>query len=97
MTHRSFNFTKDGNDYGLRNIGPVIQKSNPAFTLNASPTGGVSSANTCIGCHQARPPARRRSIRRQFPGRALPGGTGGFVGRSQPASRRRMRARWRRR
>jgi hypothetical protein len=54
-THRSFNFTKDGNDYGLRNIAAVIQKTNPAFTLNASPTGGVSSANTCIGCHQARP------------------------------------------
>ena len=55
VTHRSFNFTKDGNDYGLRNIAAVIQKTNPAFTLNASPTGGVSSANTCIGCHQARP------------------------------------------
>jgi Cytochrome c554 and c-prime len=55
VTHRSFNFTKDGNDYGLRNIAAVIQKINPAFTLNASPTGGVSSANTCIGCHQARP------------------------------------------
>lgn len=55
VTHRSFNFTKDGNDYGLRNIAAVIQKTNPAFTLNASPTGGTSSANTCIGCHQARP------------------------------------------
>ena len=55
VTHRSFNFTKDGNDYGLRNIAAVIQKINPAFTLNASPTGGTSSANTCIGCHQARP------------------------------------------
>jgi len=54
-THRSLNFTKDGNDFGLRNIAAVIQKTNPAFTLNASPTGGVSSANTCIGCHQARP------------------------------------------
>lgn len=54
-THRSFNFTKDGNDYGLRNIAAVPQKINPGFTLNASPTGGVSSANTCIGCHQARP------------------------------------------
>jgi hypothetical protein len=55
VTHRSFNFTKDGNDFGLRNIAAVQQKINPAFTLNASPTGGVSSANTCIGCHQARP------------------------------------------
>ncbi|WP_304201323.1 multiheme c-type cytochrome [Flavobacterium alvei] len=55
VTHRSFNFTKDGNDFGLRNIAAVIQKTNPAFTLNASPTGGTSSANTCIGCHQARP------------------------------------------
>lgn len=55
VTHRSLNFTKDGNDFGLRNIVAVIQKTNPAFTLNASPTGGVSSANTCIGCHQARP------------------------------------------
>ena len=55
VTHRSFNFTKDGNDYGLRNIAAVPQKINPAFTLNASPTGGVSSANTCIGCHQTRP------------------------------------------
>jgi hypothetical protein len=54
-THRSLNFTVDGNDFGLRNIAAVIQKTNPAFTLNASPTGGVSSANTCIGCHQARP------------------------------------------
>jgi hypothetical protein len=55
VTHRSFNFTKDGNDYGLRNIAAVPQKINPTFFLNASPTGGVSSANTCIGCHQARP------------------------------------------
>ncbi len=55
VTHRSFNFTKDGNDYGLRNIAAVQQKINPAFMLNASPTGGVSSSNTCIGCHQARP------------------------------------------
>lgn len=55
VTHRSFNFTKDGNDYGLRNIAAVIQKTNPAFKLNASPTGGVASSNTCIGCHQARP------------------------------------------
>jgi len=55
VTHRSFNFTKDGNDFGLRNISAVIQKTNPAFILNASPTGGTSSANTCIGCHQARP------------------------------------------
>jgi hypothetical protein len=55
VLHRSLNFTKDGNDFGLRNIAAVPQKINPAFTLNASPTGGVSSANTCIGCHQARP------------------------------------------
>jgi hypothetical protein len=56
VTHRSLNFAKDGNDFGLRNIAAVPQKINPAFTLNASPTtGGVSSANTCIGCHQARP------------------------------------------
>jgi hypothetical protein len=55
VTHRSLNFTKDGNDFGLRNIAAVPQKINPAFTLNASPTDGVSSANTCIGCHQARP------------------------------------------
>lgn len=55
VTHRSFNFTKDGNDFGLRNIAAVPQKINPAFTLNASPTGGVSSSNTCIGCHQTRP------------------------------------------
>lgn len=54
-THRSLNFAKDGNDFGLRNISAVIQKTNPAFTLNASPTGGVASSNTCIGCHQARP------------------------------------------
>ena len=53
--HRSLNFAVDGNDFGLRNIAAVPQKINPAFTLNASPTGGVSSANTCIGCHQARP------------------------------------------
>ncbi|MBF2710075.1 multiheme c-type cytochrome [Flavobacterium soyangense] len=55
ITHRSLNFAVDGNDFGLRNIAAVPQKINPAFTLNASPTGGVSSANTCIGCHQARP------------------------------------------
>jgi len=55
VTHRSLNFAKDGNDFGLRNIAAVPQKINPAFTLNASPTGGVSAANTCIGCHQARP------------------------------------------
>ena len=54
-THRSLNFAVDGNDFGLRNIAAVIQKTNPAFTLNASPTGGTSSSNTCIGCHQARP------------------------------------------
>jgi len=48
VTHRSFNFTKDGNDYGLRNIAAVPQKINPAFMLNASPTNGVSSANTCM-------------------------------------------------
>lgn len=53
--HRSLNFTVDGNDYGLRNITAVPQKTNPGFTLNASPTDGVSSSNTCIGCHQARP------------------------------------------
>ncbi|WP_281299215.1 hypothetical protein [Flavobacterium limnophilum] len=52
-THRSLNFTKDGNDFGLRNIIAVVQKTNPAFTLNASPTGGKSSSNTCISCHQA--------------------------------------------
>ena len=60
VTHRSFNFTKDGNDFGLRNIAAVPQKIDPFnllknSPLNASPTGGVSSANTCIGCHQARP------------------------------------------
>jgi len=55
VTHRSLNFAKDGNDFGLRNIAAVPQKINPAFTLNASPTGGTSSANTCIGCHQTRP------------------------------------------
>lgn len=54
-THRSLNFAVDGNDYGLRNIAAVTQKINTAFTLNASPTGGTSSSNTCIGCHQARP------------------------------------------
>jgi hypothetical protein len=54
-THRSLNFAVDGNDFGLRNIAAVPQKINPAFTLNASPTGGVASSNTCIGCHQARP------------------------------------------
>jgi hypothetical protein len=53
--HRSLNFAVDGNDFGLRNIAAVPQKINPAFTLNASPTGGVASSNTCIGCHQARP------------------------------------------
>jgi Cytochrome c552 len=55
VTHRSLNFAVDGNDFGLRNIAAVPQKINPAFTLNASPTGGVSAANTCIGCHQTRP------------------------------------------
>jgi hypothetical protein len=54
-THRSLNFTTDGNDFGLRNIAAVPQKTNPGMFLNASPTDGVSSANTCIGCHQARP------------------------------------------
>jgi hypothetical protein len=53
--HRSLNFAVDGNDFGLRNIAAVPQKTNPLFTLNASATGGTSSANTCIGCHQARP------------------------------------------
>ncbi|SHG85410.1 Cytochrome c554 and c-prime [Flavobacterium fluvii] len=53
--HRSLNFAVDGNDFGLRNIAAVPQKINPGFFLNASPTDGVSSANTCIGCHQARP------------------------------------------
>lgn len=55
VTHRSLNFAKDGNDFGLRNIAAVPQKINPAFTLNASPTGGVAFSNTCIGCHQTRP------------------------------------------
>lgn len=54
-THRSLNFAVDGNDYGLRNIAAVPQKINPSQMLNASPTGGTSSSNTCIGCHQARP------------------------------------------
>lgn len=55
ITHRSLNFAVDGNDFGLRNIAAVPQKINPAFTLNASPTGGVAFSNTCIGCHQTRP------------------------------------------
>lgn len=53
--HRSLDFTKDGNDFGLRQIAATIQKINPAFTLNASPTDGKSSSNTCVTCHQIRP------------------------------------------
>ena len=53
--HRSLNFAADGNDFGLRNIAAVPQKTNPANLLNASATGGTSTSNTCLGCHQARP------------------------------------------
>jgi hypothetical protein len=56
-THRSFDFETDGNDYGLRLITAVTQKINPTFTLDASPTGGKSSSNTCLACHQTRPDA----------------------------------------
>ncbi len=55
VTHRSFNFTTDGNDYGLRQIAATTQRINPAFTLNAAPTGGNSTSNTCLNCHQTRP------------------------------------------
>jgi hypothetical protein len=51
--HRSLDFPK--NDYGLRIINAVTHKINPTFTLNASPTGGTSTSNTCVACHQARP------------------------------------------
>lgn len=54
-THRSLNFATDGNDFGLRQINATIQKINPTVTLNASPTGGKSSSNTCVTCHQIRP------------------------------------------
>lgn len=57
VTHRSFNFTADGNDFGLRQIAATTQKTFPQFTLNASPTGGKSTANTCVTCHQIRPDA----------------------------------------
>ena len=54
-THRSFNFTTDGNDYGLRIIAPVKQKINKTNYLNAAVTGTKSTSNTCIACHQVRP------------------------------------------
>jgi len=56
-THRSFNFTTDGNDFGLKQITATTQKTFPQFTLNASPTGGKSTSNTCVTCHQIRPDA----------------------------------------
>jgi len=51
--HRSLASPTD--DFGLRQIAATIQKINPAFTLNASPTGGTSTSNTCVTCHQIRP------------------------------------------
>lgn len=54
-SHRSFNFDTDGNDYGLTYVGAVKQLINPANTLNASPTGGTSTSNGCVFCHQTRP------------------------------------------
>jgi hypothetical protein len=55
-THRSFNFTADGNDYGLRRVFPVAFMSGAASTtLDASLDGKKNTANTCIACHQSRP------------------------------------------
>lgn len=55
-THRSFNFTTDGNDFGLRRIFAVPYMNGAAgATLDASLTGKMSTSNTCIACHQVRP------------------------------------------
>jgi hypothetical protein len=55
-THRSFNFTTDGNDFGLRRIFAVPYMNGAAgATLDASADGKMSTSNTCIACHQVRP------------------------------------------
>lgn len=55
-THRSFNFTTDGNDFGLRRIFAVPYLGGAAgATLDASLTGKMSTSNACIPCHQVRP------------------------------------------
>jgi hypothetical protein len=56
-THRSFNFTTDGNDFGLRNIFSVPYMNGAVgATLDASLVSGkMSTSNTCIACHQVRP------------------------------------------
>jgi hypothetical protein len=55
-THRSFNFTKDGNDFGLKRIFAVPYMNGAVgATLDASVSGKISTSNTCIACHQVRP------------------------------------------
>jgi hypothetical protein len=55
-THRSFNFTTDGNDFGLRRIFAVPYMNGAVgATLDASLTGKMNTSNTCIACHQVRP------------------------------------------
>lgn len=52
-THRSFNFLADGNDFGLRTIDAVVCKLDPKTKLSASSTGGASTSNVCVECHQS--------------------------------------------
>ena len=55
-THSSFNFTTDGNDFGLRRIFAVPYLGGAGgSTLSASLDGKMSTSNTCITCHQVRP------------------------------------------
>jgi hypothetical protein len=55
-SHRSFNFAVDGNDFGLRVLtAPSYYAGLPGSTLDASLTGKMNSANTCLSCHQVRP------------------------------------------
>ncbi len=49
--HSTFDFINDGQDFALRQTGPVVQKINRSNTLSI---GVRSTSNTCIQCHQTR-------------------------------------------
>ncbi len=53
--HRSFDFENDGNDYALRNIGPVDLFIDSSVTIDMTSTADpLGLSNTCINCHQPR-------------------------------------------
>jgi hypothetical protein len=55
-THRSFNFTTDANDFGLRRVFAVpYMNGATGATLDASLIGKMNTSNTCLACHQVRP------------------------------------------